>query len=247
MFAKIVFSQISSWTYIKLFLLILIVIYLSFKFYKFIASVKNNIDLIDLIPGPICYNSLLGNIPLTPIFKQLKHIVFKKNIQHGQRKLSLSAGIYFLVLKLKFINFISKVAQDALMGFTKIYAKEKIFRIWVSWQPTVFLWNAETAGWILSDHRLLEKSYQYNFLHPWLGEGVLTSTGEKWRKRRKLLGQTFHYKMLHNFLNTFNRNGEILVEKLGALCNENNAIVNIVSLMSPCTLDIICGKFFLPN
>lgn len=116
----------------------------------------------------------------------------------------------------------------------------------MGWESLVYLWNAETAELILSNNFLLEKSSQYDFLHPWLGTGLLTSTGSKWRNRRKLLGQAFHYQVLQNFFDIFNKQSNILVEKLQQICNANNdndAIIDVVSIVAPCTLDVICGKF----
>uniref|UniRef100_A0A182TV89 Cytochrome P450 n=1 Tax=Anopheles melas TaxID=34690 RepID=A0A182TV89_9DIPT len=50
-----------------------------------------------------------------------------------------------------------------------------------------------------------KKSYQYDFLEPWLGTGLLLSFGEKWFQRRKIITSSFHFKILDQFMNVFNR------------------------------------------
>jgi cytochrome P450 len=135
--------------------------------------------------------------------------------------------------------------MQAVSGYTIVYAKEKIFRVWLSWEPLVFLWNPETVERVLSNNFLLEKSTQYKFLHPWLGTGLLTSTGTKWRTRRKLLVPAFHFKILHDFVPVFNEQGVVLVQKLQQIARRkchNCTVVDIVPIITACTLDIICGE-----
>ncbi|GFR24845.1 cytochrome P450 4c3 [Trichonephila clavata] len=91
---------------------------------------------------------------------------------------------------------------------------------------------------ILSSTTSLEKTYEYSYLHKWLRQGLLTSTGAKWKSRRKLLTPCFHFRILEDFLPTFNDNSFILVRKLQTLQNEE--YVDIMSLIVLCTLDIVC-------
>ncbi|NP_001310069.1 cytochrome P450 4C1-like [Tetranychus urticae] len=92
---------------------------------------------------------------------------------------------------------------------------------------------------ILSNNFLLDKSSQYDLLHPWLGTGLLTSTGNKWRSRRKLLVPAFHFKILHDFVPVFNEQGSIMVSRLREIARSGEAI-DIVPVVTACTLDIIC-------
>nr|CAD7462280.1 unnamed protein product [Timema tahoe] len=62
----------------------------------------------------------------------------------------------------------------------------------------------------------------------------------KWHSRRKLLTPAFHFKILQEFIPIFNKNSNILVEKLSEYVNKDYIPIN--KLVSLCTLDIICGS-----
>ncbi|XP_026491028.2 cytochrome P450 4d2-like [Vanessa tameamea] len=67
---------------------------------------------------------------------------------------------------------------------------------------------------VMSRNDLITKGYSYYFLKPWLGDGLLTSTGHRWRTTRKFLTPAFHFKILQNFLPVFLKNEKILIKKL---------------------------------
>lgn len=67
------------------------------------------------------------------------------------------------------------------------------------------------------------------------------STGEKWKTRRKLLTPTFHFRILHDFVEVFNKQAGILAKKLEVHA-DGKTVVNVFSDIALCTLDVICGK-----
>ena len=52
--------------------------------------------------------------------------------------------------------------------------------------PAVIITDPSVAREILGPNGPLTKSRIYKFIQPWLKTGLLTSTGTKWRGRRKL-------------------------------------------------------------
>ncbi|XP_013866914.1 cytochrome P450 4V8, partial [Austrofundulus limnaeus] len=125
-----------------------------------------------------------------------------------------------------------------IVEFTQEFRDLPLFKIWVGPVPFVALFHAETVEKILSNPVHLDKSFAYKFLHPWLGTGLLTSTGQKWRQRRKILTPTFHFSILTDFLLVMNEQAEILVEKLEKKAGKGS--FNCFSDVTLCALDIIC-------
>ncbi|XP_035207084.1 cytochrome P450 4V2-like [Stegodyphus dumicola] len=125
-----------------------------------------------------------------------------------------------------------------LCAVCKLYEFERIVLIWLSFRPIVFFFKPETVEAVLNNPATNEKSSEYNFLKSWLSTGLLTSSGEKWRSRRKLLTPTFHFRILADFLTIFNEQSEILTRKMESLVGSSS--IDITSLIKMCTLDIIC-------
>lgn len=192
--------------------------------------------LIDQIPGPTRFSSLFGNVPAEILkyigseFDESKDLYYSK---FSVKKWSLSVCLQPDSLRLK-IGLL-----QALRGYTQVYAKERIFRIWLAWEPWVVLWKPETCETILSNNFILEKSTQYDFLHPWLGTGLLTSSGSKWRTRRKMLVPAFHFKILHDFVPVFSEQAAVMIDRLRDSARRGWPI-DMVPVITACALDIIC-------
>ncbi|GLG98487.1 Probable cytochrome P450 4d14 [Gryllus bimaculatus] len=93
---------------------------------------------------------------------------------------------------------------------------------------------------LLSKSKNLKKAFNYDFLHRWLGLGLLTSTGEKWKKHRKIITPTFHFSILEQFVDVFNKQGNILMSILKK--KEGEEPFDITPHIDLYTQDVICGK-----
>lgn len=113
-----------------------------------------------------------------------------------------------------------------------------VFRIWVLGFPEVFITEPDDIETILSSRSHITKGVDYALLDPWLGAGLLTSSGDKWQEHRKILTPTFHFKILEEYIHVFNSNSQVLVQKLQECVGQ--PFVDINSLVTMCTLDIIC-------
>ncbi|KAJ0033143.1 hypothetical protein NQD34_000250 [Periophthalmus magnuspinnatus] len=125
-----------------------------------------------------------------------------------------------------------------IQELTREFYALPLFKIWIGTIPFVVLYHSETVEAILNNPIHIDKAYAYSFLHPWLGTGLLTSTGTKWRQRRKMLTPTFHFSILTDFLDVMNEQAEILVEKLQEKAGKG--VFNCFPHVTLCALDIIC-------
>ncbi|KAK9506237.1 hypothetical protein O3M35_008208 [Rhynocoris fuscipes] len=113
-----------------------------------------------------------------------------------------------------------------------------ICKAWLGIHPYVFISKASAAEVILSSPKHIEKSREYLYLHPWLGQGLLTSSGAKWQYRRKILTPSFHFRILDDFMGVFTEHARMLTTKLS---NEiGKGPFNLYPYITRCTLDIIC-------
>ena len=112
-----------------------------------------------------------------------------------------------------------------------------VVKFYVGTKPQIFLFGAEGFEKILSSSRNINKGFQYEFVLPWLGSGLLLSTGAKWHKHRKLLTPAFHFRILEDFLHTMNDHTKTLVQNIGDSIGQT---VDVYNLMTHCALDIIC-------
>ncbi|XP_077618505.1 cytochrome P450 4V2 isoform X1 [Crocuta crocuta] len=147
-------------------------------------------------------------------------------------------GCYPLVGHALLMNPGGKEFFQQLICYTEEYRHLPLLKLWLGPVPILAIYNAENVEVILTSSRQIDKSYMYKFLEPWLGLGLLTSTGNKWRSRRKLLTPTFHFTILEDFLDVMNEQANVLVNKLEKHVNQE--AFNCFFYITLCALDIIC-------
>ncbi|CAH0628779.1 unnamed protein product [Chrysodeixis includens] len=115
------------------------------------------------------------------------------------------------------------------------YDGESVVKIWIGPRLLVFLYDPRDVELILSSHVHIDKAEEYRFFEPWLGNGLLISTGQKWRSHRKLIAPTFHLNVLKSFIDLFNANSRAVVSKLKKEAGE----FDCHDYMSECTVEIL--------
>ncbi|XP_052863438.1 uncharacterized protein LOC128270072 [Anopheles cruzii] len=113
-----------------------------------------------------------------------------------------------------------------------------LFRVWVGHRLALFSTNVQYNETVLSSQKLIRKSELYKFLVPWLGNGLLLSTDQKWFNKRKILTPAFHFKILEQFIEVFDKQSHVLVDRLRP--EATGKLVNIYPYVALAALDIIC-------
>jgi cytochrome P450 family 4 len=111
-----------------------------------------------------------------------------------------------------------------------------VIKLWIGPKLLVFLVDPRDIELILSSQVYLDKSPEYRFFEPWLGNGLLISSGHKWRAHRKLIAPTFHLNVLKSFIDLFNDNSRYCCEKMKKL---NGKTFDCHDYMSECTVEIL--------
>ncbi|XP_047387540.1 leukotriene-B4 omega-hydroxylase 3 isoform X4 [Sciurus carolinensis] len=76
-----------------------------------------------------------------------------------------------------------------------------------------------------------------SFLKPWLGDGLLLSSGDKWSHHRRLLTPAFHFNILKPYMKIFNDTTNVMHAKWQRLISEGSTRLDMFEHISLMTLD----------
>lgn len=143
-------------------------------------------------------------------------------------------------MKLNFRLFRPIEILELALELSKQYTN--VGRIWIGPKLVVFLTHPADVEIILGSHVHIDKADEYRFFKPWLGNGLLISSGEHWRSHRKLIAPAFHQNVLKSFITTFNSNSLNVVNRLR---KEVGKVFDVHDYMSEATVDILLGELML--
>lgn len=113
-----------------------------------------------------------------------------------------------------------------------------MIRCWIMDELFVIICHPIEAELVMNNTTHLEKSSIYSFLHDWLRTGLLTATGRKWHQRRKILTPAFHFQILEQYVEVFDRQSSVLCECLQQPAPTDR--VNTLEYVQLMTLDTMC-------
>ncbi|KAH8387419.1 hypothetical protein KR093_006935, partial [Drosophila rubida] len=109
---------------------------------------------------------------------------------------------------------------------------------------SLLLFSPRDTEAVLGSSQLLDKAEEYDFLRRWLNEGLLVSRGRKWHQRRRIITPAFHFRILEQYVEIFERQTRQLIKSLQAAgSSDGQQQIELGHVLHLCTLDIICGEF----
>lgn len=123
------------------------------------------------------------------------------------------------------------------------YGKDYTLKVWLGPELNLLMGNLKDVEVVLGTLRFNDKAGEYKALEPWLKEGLLISRGRKWHKRRKIITPAFHFKILYQFVDIFERESRVLLKNLEREREQQDqGGFNLYDWINLCTMDTICGK-----
>ena len=104
---------------------------------------------------------------------------------------------------------------------------------------------------MLFTESLIDSNTEYIFINtcrllmPWLGNGLLISSGPKWSRNRKLLTPGFHFDVLKPHMDVYHQAADVLISKFQEASSSGS--VEIFKPVSLCTLDVMLRCAFTFN
>ncbi|XP_072033186.1 uncharacterized protein [Amphiura filiformis] len=90
--------------------------------------------------------------------------------------------------------------------------------------------------------------FSYGLVKPWIGDGLLISSGNKWSRNRKLLTPGFHFEILKPYAKLFNESTAVLVKKWKRMCEGKEQVsMEMFKQISMLTLDSLLKCIFSVN
>nr|XP_022918835.1 uncharacterized protein LOC111427770 [Onthophagus taurus] len=145
---------------------------------------------------------------------------------------TLPGSMYDNYFKLTDLNNILKT----LLEFKRKYGDT--LRIRIAGFPAIITSDLKMLEYLLGTTQILDKAIMYIYLNKWLGNGLLTSKTDQWKKMRKIITPAFHFQILEHYIETFHSASSVLIENLNKHVKKGG--FDVYPYITLCTLDIIC-------
>ncbi|KAF2893603.1 hypothetical protein ILUMI_12566 [Ignelater luminosus] len=116
-----------------------------------------------------------------------------------------------------------------------VYKKHgSLLRAWLTFIPFIAVLDPKYVQVILNSSKLSDKNFMYSFMHNFLGQGLITSSGRKSKSHRRYISSYFKTNYLEQFLQTFDKCARSMVEEL-----KEKDKVQITTIVNHCILNIL--------
>uniref|UniRef100_A0A915PF15 Cytochrome P450 n=1 Tax=Setaria digitata TaxID=48799 RepID=A0A915PF15_9BILA len=147
-------------------------------------------------------------------------------------------------------EMLEELSQFTLDREKFTYCLEAIFRkyaykddhgmvsLWFGLTPTLLLTRTKSAKVIFENSTLVNKTDDYEASKRLTGNGMLSASGEKWFRARRMLTPAFHFNILRKYMEIFNEQAKILLEKLD-MHSDTNQTFDLLPYLRRFGLDVI--------
>ncbi|XP_063920301.1 probable cytochrome P450 4aa1 isoform X1 [Zophobas morio] len=126
----------------------------------------------------------------------------------------------------------SKKMEAIAIKMPELYSP--VMRIWISMIPFFLVYEPKHLQIVLGSNKYSTKNMLYSLLHNFIGDGLITNTGEKWKLHRKLIQPYFHINVLKVYFDAFFKYSTVMVADL-----EQETDVNVVKFANRFVLDVL--------
>ena len=121
----------------------------------------------------------------------------------------------------------------------EVASTEKFAVFWAALRANFLLFHPDSVEVVLKSNVNIRKNIVYDYLRPFIRDGLITSAGRKWHRRRKMITPSFHFEILNNYLGIMNEHTERFVNRIGEGMREGEE-VDLQNCVQMLTLDVIC-------
>ncbi|XP_045512366.1 cytochrome P450 4C1-like isoform X2 [Pieris brassicae] len=181
---------------------------------------------------------MLWEIALCAIIIYLIKHFFFSNVNPSMDKLPGPPRKFLLGSALEFVGYTQTEMFEKIIEFPKLYGNRigvKVFNRYI-----LHVYTPKDIEVVLSHSRNITKNITYEFMKPWLGTGLLLSTGAKWHNRRKILTPAFHFEILKNFAKVFEEDSRNMVNDINSRLKRGADVLDVMPFLSDYTLYTIC-------
>ncbi|XP_052737233.1 cytochrome P450 4C1-like [Bicyclus anynana] len=150
-------------------------------------------------------------------------------------KIPRPPGVLFLHNTLDFLSDTVPLFYQFRMLSNKY---KRLFGIKLGPVNAVFINYPEDIEKVINGSAVSEKGLMYDFVEPWLKQGLLLSEGSKWHKRRKLLTRAFTFSIMSTFKSVIVENCQTFLGKLEKEVNASKT--NIMPFIEDFVIHSIC-------
>ncbi|XP_011871727.1 PREDICTED: cytochrome P450 4C1-like [Vollenhovia emeryi] len=182
----------------------------------------------------------LWTLCIVLILKILPTVRRKYVIRQKLKDFPKVGGLPFFGKMFEIINKPEHERMKVMVSFMEKF-KEGIFVDWIVTKPFITVFKPEYLEHIFPSTVNITKADMYDLFKPWLGNGLVTSTGQKWFHDRRLIGPTFHFSILDQFAVVLSEKAEILTKCFQREIEKNSReAVDVFPFVISAALDIIC-------